>query len=169
MTFVPKILNYKPIYIQANGDELATDTMKWGLVAKSNPFPVLPSPKGVYKNEWKDENGDDEYVDKMYFSSISFSISFYLKAFATDGKSATETMLSQIDLFFDKIKQGEFMIYDSYTGIGYRHVRYESYKEERFKAKGEWARSIFTITFKVNDPVTRMTLGKDGKIIEVQR
>lgn len=168
MIFVPKIVGYKPFYLQASSDDVAIDTIELGLVAKSNPYPVIPTPKSVYKNEWKDEDGDDEYVDSIRYSSISFSVSFYVKAFDDEDITAKEVILSNMDSFFAKIKEGEFMVYDSYTGIGYRKVRFESYKEESFKSRGNWAKCIFTVTFKVNDPITRMKLGSDGNIIEVQ-
>lgn len=167
MTFVPSIINYKPFYVQTQDDVSAIDTAHWGLIAKSNPYPVLPSPKQPYKNEWKDEDGDDEFLDSICYSALSFSVLFYVKAFKDNGRSAKEVLISQIDDFFNKIKAGEFKIYDSYTGIGYRKVRYESFTEESFKARGTWARSIFKITFKVNDPITRMTIGTDGSITEI--
>ena len=54
MAYIPDIIGYKPFYIQTSVDDVAIDTTQWGLVAKSNPFPILPTPKAPYKNEWKD-------------------------------------------------------------------------------------------------------------------
>lgn len=166
MIYVPKIVGYKPFYVQTSSDTVAVDTTEWGLVAKSNPYPVIPTPKSVYKNDWKDENGDDEYADAISYSSISFSMSFYIKTFDDGERTAKEVMLSQIDSFFVKVREGEFMVYDSYTGVGYRKVRFDSYREDSFKARENWARCIFSVTFKANDPVTRMKLGDNGNIIE---
>lgn len=169
MVFIPEISDYKPFYIQTSVDDNAIDTTVWGLVAKVNPFPVLPNPKDPFKNEWHDQNGDDEYTSQMFYEPIDFSVSFYVKTYASEDKSAEAVMLSQIDSFFAKIRQGEFMIYDSYTGIGRRKVRYAGYDEEEFKRKHKigtgWARAIFTIKFKVNDPITRLSL-VNGKLVE---
>lgn len=169
MVFIPEIADYKPFYIQTDADSKAIDTTEWGLVAKANPFAALPNPKDPYRNEWHDENGDDEYVDEMYYGSISFSVSFYVKAYATQTKSAEAVLISQIDSFFSKIRQGEFMVFDSYTGIGRRKVRYAGFDEDEFKKRSKsgngWARAIFTIKFKVNDPITRVYL-VNGSLVE---
>lgn len=166
MAYLPDIINYKPFYIQTDVEEGAIDTTTWGMVAKSNPYPALPTPKEVYKNEWLDENGDDEYNAQMYYESFEFDVQFYIK---TIGESAESDLRSQIDSFFTKIKSGEFMIYDSYTGLGRQKVRYAGYSEEEYKrmfqSSSNWARAIFTVTFKVNDPITRIVLS-EGKLVE---
>lgn len=167
MPYIPSISNYKPFYIQTEGDGSALDTATaWGLVAKTNPFPLLPNPKEPFKNEWHDEDGDDEYVASMHYESIEFEVSFYIKAYAVSGKSAEQVLREQVDAFFAKIRSGSFKIYDSYTGVGRQSVRYAGYKEDSFKRGGDWARSIFTITFKANDPITRIGL-VNGKLEEV--
>lgn len=157
MAYIPDIVNYQPFYIQTDADATAIDTTAWGMVAKANPFPALPNPKEVYKNEWLDEDGDDEYNAEMYYEAYEFDVQFYVK---TTGSNAASTLVSQINSFLNKIKQGEFKIYDSYTGIGRQKVRYAGFNSDeykrRFKKSSDWARAIFTITFKVNDPVTRI-------------
>lgn len=166
MVYVPDIIDYKPFYIQTDADTVAIDTTEWGLVAKTNPFPVLPKPKEPYKNEWLDKDGDDEYNTRMHYEAFEFSVSFYVK---TLGENAEKTLLSQVEEFFAKIKEGEFMIYDSYTGLGRQKVRYAGFDEEeykrRFKRTSSWARAIFSITLKVNDPITRIVMS-GGKLVE---
>ena len=165
MIYIPKIADYKPFYIQTASDSLAFDTLELGLLAKSNPYPLLPSPKDPYKNDWIDEHGDDEYVAEMYYQSIEFSVSFYVKAYDADGKTAEEHIRQQVEAFFSKIREGEFMIYDSYTGIGRQKVRYAGYSEESFIRRQDWARAIFTISLKVNDPMTRIKI-QNGVLIK---
>ena len=122
MIHIPEIVNYKPFFIQRDGDAVASDTTKWGLVAKVNPYPLFPSPKDPFKTEWVDENGDDEWTDRLYFKPIEFSVSFYIKAYDSDEGSAEQVIREKVDDFFAKIKEGEFSIYDSYNGIGRRKV-----------------------------------------------
>lgn len=165
MISIPNILNYKPFYIQTDKDGLARNTIEWGLVAKTNPYPLLPVPKEPYKNEWFDENGHDEYNEKMYYEPIEFSVSFYIKAYDSSNETAEVSIRKSIDEFFALIGQGEFRIFDSYNGIGRRKVRYAGFEEEEFKRKDDWARAIFSVKFKVNDPVTRMVL-RSGSIKE---
>lgn len=164
MPYIPEISNYKPFYIQSEGDSAATDTASaFGMVAKSNPYPLLPSPKEPYRNEWKDEDGDEEYTKKMYYEAFEFEVSFYVK---TLGSSAASTLRSQVLAFFDKVKDGEFKTYDSYTGMGFHKVRYAGYTEESFKSRSNYARAIFKVKFKVNDPVTRFGFSS-GSITQI--
>lgn len=159
MAYIPDIADYKPFFIQTDEDTTAIDTTVWGMVAKSNPFPILPQPKEPYKNEWHDEDGDDEYTKKLYYEAIEFEVQFYIK---TLGAFAESALISQLSAFFEHIRHGSFKIYDSYTGIGRQDVRYAGYDEEEFKRKiikeSGWARAIITIKFKVNDPITRIVL-----------
>ena len=165
MAYIPDIIGYKPFYIQTSVDDKAIDTTQWGLVAKTNPYPILPSPKTPYNNEWKDENGDDEYTQEMYYESIEFSVSFYIKTYSTSDKSAEAILREQVNAFFAKISQGEFMIFDSYTGIGRRKVRYAGFGDNQFVSRKDWSKAVFSIKFKANDPITSIVL-KGGKLVE---
>lgn len=169
MAWLPFISGYRPFYIQCDGDASAVDTAAaWGLVAKANPYPALPSPKDPYKNDWKDEDGEDEYSVEMHYKSFTFDVEFYVKAYASGTESAVEVLRGQMSAFFSHIRDGEFRVYDSYTGLGRQKVRYAGYKESTsgFKARDGWARMLFSVTFKVNDPVTAMKLS-DGSIVAV--
>lgn len=167
MPYLPDIKDYKPFYIQTDSDTAAIDTASsFGMVAKSNPYPLLPEPKDVYTNEWKDEDGDDEYTAKMYYKAFEFDVSFYVKAYSSGSVSSEAVLRSQVDSFFSKVRDGEFRTYDSYTGVGYKGVRYAGYKEESFLRRGSWTRAIFTVTFKVNSPTARMKYS-GGSIVEI--
>lgn len=163
MAYIPDILDYKPFYIQTDADAVAVSTTEWGLIAKTNPFPILPTPKEPYKNEWLDEDGDDEYA-VLHYEAFEFSVNFYVKCFSDGANTAESVLVSQIRSFFDKIKSGEFKVYDSYTGLGWQKVRYAGYNEDDFTKGSNWARAIFSITFKVNDPISRLSLS-GGKIV----
>lgn len=166
MPYLPDIKGYKPFYIQTGADASALDTAaSFGMVAKSNPYPLLPEPKEVYSNDWKDEDGDDEYTAGMCYQAFEFDVSFYVKAYSSDSASSEAVLRSQVDSFFAKVRSGEFKTYDSYTGVGYKKVRYAGYKEESFRRRGDWTRAIFTVTFKVNSPTAR-TKYSSGSIID---
>lgn len=157
----PDISNYKPFYIQV-GNVCYDTKSQWGFIAKTNPYPALPTPKDPYKNDWPDENGDDEYVTHLYYESFEFDVQFYIRA--TD----VETIRASLADFFATIQNGEFSVYDSATGLGRRKVRYAGFAEERAAIMDkDFARCIFTITFKVNDPVTFMTY-YNGSIVETR-
>lgn len=164
MAYYPTILGYKPFYIQTCEDYDAVNVMtEYGMIVKAHPYPLLPQPKAPYNNDWKDENGDDEFVSPLFYEAEEIAYDVVIKTFTTDDESAETILRHQMDEFFAKIHCGEFGFYDAYTGIGRRKVRYAGYKEDSFKAKDNWARAIFTLKFKVNDPITRMVL-VDGRI-----
>lgn len=171
--FIPHMKGYKPFYIQTtevpeSGEPVVAchDTTEWGLVAKTNPYSALPTPKEPYRNEWPGEDGDDEYTAQMHYEAFEMQVGFYVKCFGSGTQTAVEVLRSQLDSFFSAIKQGEFEVFDSYTGLGFRKVRYAGYGEEDFLSREDWARLTFTATFKVNDPVTRM-IYSGGSITEV--
>ena len=168
MAYVPEIIDLKPFYIQNESDTQAKDTTEWGLVPRVNPYPLLPTPKQPYKNEWYDENGDDEYNQVMYYEPMELSVGFYIKAYDSPAGNAAEQIRDLMEQFFAYIKEGEFKIYDSYTGLGRQRVRYAGYSEDSFKRResgdSKWASARFTVKFKVNDPITRVTLF-DGALI----
>lgn len=183
MSYVPYISNYKPFYIQRtemqvseDGEEIEVDvdasaldtSVQWGMVAKTNPYPAMPTPKTPYSNSFNDEDGDDEYLDVIKYQSFEFEVEFYVKTYASGTSSAASVLRQQVQAFFDHIKTGEFKVYDAHTGLGRRKVRYAGYKEtdDGFKAVDDWARLIFSITFKVNDPMTAMTLA-NGVITKI--
>lgn len=158
----PPISGYKEFYISA---DIYLTTAKgtladYNLIAKSNPYPILPKPKAPYKNDWLDENGDDEYLAHLYYEAFEFDVQFYIRA---NGSTPEVDIRSAINAFFTGIlNTGALRFYDSYTGVGYTKVRYAGFKEDLFQVTGsgnnQTARCIFTITFKVNDPVTRTTI-----------
>lgn len=168
----PTISGYKPFYIQKGNNCYDTKT-QWGFIAKSNPYPALPSPKDPYKNDWKDENGDDEYTTNLYYEAFEFEVQFYIRTKDTTSggavtETAAETIRAKLKDFFDTVKNGDLKVFDSYTALGRQSVRYAGYKEEKFRSRGDSAVCIFTITFKVNDPVTLMKYDTStSKIIAV--
>jgi len=163
MAWLPFINNYKPFYIQTTGDPAAWSTEVFGLIAKSNPYPIMPNPKAPYNNDWKDADGDDEYVASQFFEPQELSVKFYCKV--PEGDDSEKLLRGQIADFFAKIKQGEFLIYDDYTGIGRQKVHYAGYEEDSFVARDGYARAIFTVKFKVNDPLTALYYDSKNKKI----
>ena len=155
MPYVPDIKDYKPFYIQTDSDTAAIDTASsFGMVAKSNPYPLLPEPKDVYTNEWKDEDGDDEYIpaEGLKMSAYEMSVKFGMKG---DKGTANKNLKA----FLDYLRGGTMKLYCDYTKIGRQNVRFVSIGEDATLARDAGGDLlIIKITFKVNDPVTDITL-----------
>ncbi len=152
MAYVPYIKDYKPFYIQNAAGECYDTAAQWGMVAKSNPYPILPEPKAPYYVDWKDSNGDDEYVTAMAYASQEISVTFYVIVY--NGDTSEEKLRDQIWSFFKFVRSGYLRIYDAYTGYGRGKVRYAGYTEvsDGFRRTDTYARAIFTVKFKVNEP-----------------
>jgi len=160
--YVPPIRNYKPFYVQAAGDSTAWDTCAYGMVAQTQPFLNKCEVKEPYKNDWKDEHGDDEYIPStLCRKAFEFTVKFYVKTYAVTGNSpqtAISVLNGQIADFRAKLLGGEMKVWDSWQETGFQKVRYV--KDDADSADreidGGSARVIFSVTFKVNDPATAM-------------
>lgn len=165
-TLFKNVSNYKRFLIRTE-KELADDKIEytlydtladWGMIAKTNPYPLLPKVKDPYKNDWKDKDGVEAYTKEQFYEPYEFEVKFYIKA--KDGVgldpagNATNLVRESIMDFFEKVRKGYFSIYDEYTRIGRQKVRFVSYTEESFKSRSNWASCIFSVKFAVDDPVT---------------
>lgn len=163
------ITNYKAFYIQYGDNTTATDTKEqWGMVAQVHPYQFLPEPKDTYVNDWKDEDGDDEYNTALYYKAFEIEVGFYVKVEAdSTGTTAAAEFYSNMQDFFSAVRDGNFSIFMEYTQQGFQNVRYAGFSMDKdgYKARDNWVRASFTVKFKVNDPTTVMTM-TDGAIVE---
>lgn len=126
---------------------------EWNIVVKNIPFKICPEIKNISSHTWYDQNGDDEYIpDQPRFKAYELPITFY--CIAPHGQANVYIMS-----FFNFITGKRLYIYDQYSKIGLKDVRYVSYSEKAFKRReGQNDVVEFSMTFKVNDPVTNITL-----------
>lgn len=148
---------YKPFLIKKLKEgSIVRDSMEWEILVKSFPFKLRPEMKEPSKRDWKDQNGDDEFIlNTPVFKAYTMDVDFL---FMGDFGNGNKKILDFIDYL---TTDGEFSVYDSYTGIGRTHIRYASMKESAFRRReGNNDVISFSITFKVNDPVTQIKLTK---------
>lgn len=173
MLYVPPIRDYKPFYIQSGTAQTATDIKDtYSVVVKTHDYPSFRKPKEPYKNNWFDEHGDDEYLAEMYYEAFTFKAECVMFA---SGSGARADLAAGVRAFQNALA-GEFSIYDDWTGFGFNGVRLSQFQMPSegnfsvFRVKSgstttEYTRLIFTVEFKVNDPVTRMVYS-NGAIVE---
>ena len=152
----PSIAAYKPFYIQ-KGDTLYDTLTNFGFIAKGNPYPALPKAKKPYAIDWAGEDGEEEYTDTL------LDVEFYIRA---TGATAASDVRGALNSFFNVVKNGTIKVYDSYTAIGRKEVRYVGFEEESFSVVGNTARLIFKVTFKCNAPTVLCKLNNAGTAIE---
>ena len=137
------------------------DTLdNWGIVCKDFPFRLYGEAKELPSHDWKDEDGDDEYIpDELRISAYEIDVEFVYKG-------EVETANTNIKAFLDYLTGrggtgAELMVYDTYTKIGRQGVRFVSVDEDVFFRQTDYGDVVvFSVTFKVNDPVTDITLAK---------
>ena len=172
MLYITPIRDYKPFYIQLGTASPATDIKTaYSVVIKTHDYPSYRKPKEPYKNDWKDENGDDEYTAEMYYEAFTFKAECVMLA---SGATARADLKAGIRAF-QKALEGEFKVFDSWTGFGFQKVRvsqfpmpsdgnFDVFLTRMGSTVTEYARVIFTVEFKVNDPVTDMIM-ENGAIV----
>ncbi len=169
MLYVPPIRGeYHPFYIQLNGASSAVDVKSiYSVIIKTHDYPSFRKPKDPYKNDWKDEHGDDEYTEQLFFQAFTFKAECVMFAKGSSEDAAIADLKEGITDFMDFLSGGEFSTYDGWTGFGFQHVRLGAFN---MPSNGDYdtmdgkSRVIFTVEFKVNDPMTMMTLD-DGEIV----
>lgn len=162
MAYVPDIRNYKPFYIETVNDNYAWDTTTYGMVAQTQPFPASFEVKEPYKNNWLDENGDDEYVPyTLPLKAFEYTVKFFVKTLSTDGSTPIEKLNYQVNNFLNKMIGFEFKIWDSWQERGFQKVRFVKSVVEERDITDESAWMIFSVTLKVNDPATAVTLSSN--------
>lgn len=133
----------------------------WGIFCKNIPFKLFDKVKAPSKRIWSDEHGDDEYIPStgLFLEAYTMKVEFACKK-GTDSMSSVSDVRTNVGNFINYLRESGMMkLYSSHTKIGRQNVRLESVGE-----KATWISDedmeflIFEVTFKVNDPVTNITL-----------
>ena len=151
---------YKGFYIQkAESQDIKESNESWNIVVKIIPFTLIPDVKEYAKTDWRDQNGDDEFIPSVpVYKAYDLDVTFYCIA-------PHNTANGYIKSFFDYIRSGEFSLYDKYTGIGRQKVHYVSFSPKSFiRRRGQNDVVEFTLKFKVNDPLTDIILDPNANI-----
>ena len=152
---------YAIYFKKMKSDALVVDTLdNWGIVCKEFPFKLYGEAKELPSHDWKDEDGDDEYIpSELPIASYEVEVEFAYKGVMD---SANANIKGFLDYLTGRDGSGvELMVYDTYTKIGRRSVRFVSVSEDVFYRQEEGGDVVvFSVTFKMNDPVTDITLSK---------
>lgn len=152
---------YAILFKKMRDDALVVDTFdNWGIVCKDFPFKLYGEAKELPSHDWKDEHGDDEYVPReLKIASYEVEVEF---AYKGEMNTANANIKGFLDYLTGRGGTGaELKVYDTYTRIGRQHVRYVSVDEDVFYRQEDGGDVVvFVVTFKINDPVTEITLSK---------
>lgn len=152
--------NYKGILFQ-KGEGIVYNSSHWGCFVVESPYiPVPTTPKNISSQSWFDEHGDDEYIpDTIYYEPVEATVKFVFKGTVAEAKT-------QITAFISYLQGGEFKFYDEFYKVGRQHVRLLNFSDEAqfvySDISTERGCATFSVVFKINDPVTDITLNDEG-------
>lgn len=167
----PPLKVYAPFYIQGATDATATDIRQvYGVTIRRKPYPAALKVKEPYRNDWKDRDGDDEYLGQLFREAFTYTIEavmFTKDDLSTDAKTELAANLRAFQKF---LLGGALRIYDDSVKFGFRNVRLVEFiepGEDDFKSFDGHCRLVFKFTLKINDPSTAMVYdATSGAIIE---
>ena len=161
MLIVPNISDYRPFYIQLKTGFAINILDTYKVVVKAREYPSSLKVKEPYKNNWKDRNGDEEYIaeDGLKFEAFNLKLDCAMFASAASTDTAIADIQAGMRAFQNALARGFMFTYDAYTGFGFRDVRLQEFPTPPEDAYDVWngnTRLLFPVTLKVNDPKTQM-------------
>ena len=152
---------YAILFKKMKDNASVVDTFdSWGIVCKDFPFKLYGEAKELPSQDWKDEDGTDEYIpSELKIASYEMDVEFVYKG---EINAANRKIREFLDYLTGKSDAGaELAVYDTFTKIGRQRVRFVSVDDDIFYRQSEYGDVVvFSVTFKVNDPVTDITLSR---------
>ena len=148
---------YKVYIKQDKSGASVVETIEdFGLYCVDIPFKPAGDVKDIVSRDWKDENGVDEYIptDGLKMSAYEIDVKFGYKGDKLGANKAISSLLSLLSA-------GYVSIYDTYTGIGRQKVRLVKLNDNAELVRDDDGDIlIFSVTLKVCDPITNISLSK---------
>lgn len=160
-------MKYYKLYFQKSksGQRVIETIEAWGLYCMDISLNSSYSVKDVSKNEWKDQDGDDEYIpDVLRLNSYETTIKLGYKGQRGTANGVIKSLLDYLTGNEGTGGGAEMKFYCDYTCEGRQNVRFVKIDD-----KAELVRDddgdilVISITLKVNDPWTDITCKKDEK------
>ena len=148
---------YKVYIKQEKSGASVVETIEdFGLYCVDIPFKPAGDVKDIVSRDWKDENGVDEYIpaDGLKMSAYEIDVKFGYKGDKLGANKAISSLMSCLTA-------GYVSIYDTYTGIGRQKVRLVKLNDNAELVRDDDGDIlIFSVTLKVCDPITNISLSK---------
>jgi len=149
------------IYFKKENGVVIDSQKEWEIVCKEFPFLLYGESKELPKRDWLDEDGEDTFFpSQLAMAAYDLDVEFGYKG-AMD--SANVAVRSFLDYLTGRDGSGTYLsVYDTYTKIGKRGVYVKGVKQDVFvRNTSEGDVVTFTVTFRVTDPTTEITLADE--------
>ena len=153
-------MKYEKVYIQkiGTGSPVKETIADFDIYCADMPFKLFVEAKAPSKRGWFDEHGDDEYIPNggLKLKAYTMDVRFCCKG---DKYSSNEKIKKFINYLTGLDGSGaEMKMYCTWTKIGRKGVRFDKLNDKAELLRDEDGDTlVFTITFKVNDPITDIT------------
>lgn len=129
----------------------------FGVVCTEEPFIPFAEAKELASRDWSDEDGDDVYVPEQ-IPLAAYDIELEMCCKGNRG-----TVKGKMNSFRDYLTGrdgtgGEMKVYFGYSGTGRQHVYFKKLDPDVFSRSNLDESFTFTLTLRVADPVTEVTL-----------
>lgn len=153
-------MKYEKVYIQkiGTGSPVKETIADFDIYCADMPFKLFVEAKAPSKRDWFDEHGDDEYIPNggLKLKAYTMDVRFCCKG---DKYSSNEKIKKFINYLSGLDGSGaEMKMYCTWTKIGRKGIRFDKLNDKAELLRDEDGDTlVFTITFKVNDPITDIT------------
>ncbi|MBF1479164.1 hypothetical protein [Prevotella pallens] len=150
-------MQYEKVYIQKvkKGAVIKETIADFDIYCADMPFRLFAEAKDLSKRDWFEEHGDDEYIpeDCLKLKSYTMDVKFCCKG---DKFSSNEKFKKFLNYLVGLDGSGtEMKMYCTWTKIGRTGIRFDKLNDKAELIRDEDGDTlVFTITFKVNDPIT---------------
>lgn len=166
-------MNYDKVYIQKmkEGAAAKETVADFDIYCAEIPFRLFVEAKDPSKRDWMDEHGDDEYIPDsgLKLKAYTMDVKFCCKG---DKFSSNAKIQKFVEYLTGMDGSGAvMMMYCTWTKIGRRGIRFDKLNDKAELVRdGDGDTLVFTITFKVNDPVSNITpISASGVVTELRK
>lgn len=155
------------LYIQKSisGSTVYETVADFEMYCMDIPFIIFGEAKELPKNEWKDENGDDEYIPStLCMESYEMTVKFAYKGTEKSANTKINAFLRYLTGIDGS--GAEMSMYSTYTQIGRRNIRFVKVSDDAELIRDKNGDILmFEVTFKVNDPTTNIAPVKTNGVV----
>lgn len=167
-------MKYEKVYIQKmkQGATIKETVADFDIYCAEMPFKLFVEAKDPSRRDWMDEHGSDEYIPEsgLKMQSYTMDVKFCCKG---DKYSSNAKIQKFVKYLTGMDGTGATMLmYCTWTKIGRSDIRFDKLNDKAELIRDEDGDTlVFTITFKVNDPVSDVvpTYNSDNSVIGLRK
>ena len=150
-------MQYEKVYIQKTrlGSVIKETVADFDIYCADMPFKLFVEAKEPAKRDWLDEHGDDEYIPDggLKMKAYTMDVKFCCKGDKFSSNAKIQKFLRYLTGLDGS--GAEMKMYCTWTKIGRKGIRFDKLSDKADLIRDEDGDVlVFTITFKVNDPIT---------------